>query len=166
MKFSQLILQIFYGQPYRRRELTYKMIKEVFEKLKLERPALAPLRVWQAYEQLGETKETPKNELIALVSLMRKISGIDAQLTAFDKTVDKNFQTWVFNKQSGALKFNEEQMNWLRMMKDYVVHSFHIEKDDFDLNPFDAVGGLGKMWQLFGVETDALIDELNEALAA
>ncbi len=159
-------LQIFYGQPYRRRELTYKMIKEVFEILKLERPALAPTRVWQAYEQLGETKETPKNELIALVSLMRKISGIDAQLTAFDKTVDKNFQNWVFNKQSGALKFNEEQMTWLRMMKDYVVHSFHIEKDDFDLNPFDAVGGLGKMWQLFGAETDALIDELNEALAA
>ncbi len=159
-------LQIFYSQPYRRRELTYKMIKEVFDTLKMERPTLAPLSVWRAYEQLGQTKETPKNELIALVSLMRKISGLDAELTSFDKTVDRNFQTWVFNKQSGATKFNEEQMNWLRLMRDYVITSFHIEKDDFDLNPFDAQGGLGKMWQLFGDATEGLIDELNEALAA
>jgi type I restriction enzyme, R subunit len=159
-------LQIFYGQPFRRRELTYKMIKEVFEKLKMERPTLAPMHVWRAYEQLGQTKDTPRNELIALVSLMRKISGLDTDLTTFDKTVDRNFQTWVFKKQAGATKFNEEQMTWLRMMKDYVINSFHIEKDDFDLNPFDAHGGLGKMWQLFGSDTDALIDELNEALAA
>jgi type I restriction enzyme, R subunit len=159
-------LQIFYSQPYRRRELTYKMIKTVFDTLKLERPTLAPLSVWRAYEQLGLTKETPKSELIALVSLLRKISGLDADLTAFDKTVDKKFQTWVFNKQSGATKFNDAQMNWLRMIKEYVVTSFHIEKDDFDLNPFDAEGGLGRMWQLFGADTDGLIDELNEALAA
>ena len=57
-------------------------------------------------------------------------------------------------------------MNWLRMIKEYVVTSFHIEKEDFDLNPFDAEGGLGRMWQLFGADTDGLIDELNEALAA
>ncbi len=63
------------------------------------------------------------------------------------------------------LKFNEEQMQWLRMIKDYVVNSFHIDKDDFDLNPFNAQGGLGKMWQLFGDQTDSIINELNEALA-
>ena len=27
-------------------------------------------------------------------------------------------------------------------------------------------GGLGKIWQLFGGETDGIIDELNEVLAA
>ena len=30
------------------------------------------------------------------------------------------------------------------MIKDYVTNSFHIDKDDFDLNPFNAQGGLGK----------------------
>ncbi|MCB0752742.1 MAG: type I site-specific deoxyribonuclease, partial [Ignavibacteriae bacterium] len=78
----------------------------------------------------------------------------------------KNFQDWVFKKQAGATKFNEEQMQWLRMIKDYVVSSFHIDKDDFDLNPFNAQGGLGKMWQLFGEQTEEIINELNEALAA
>ncbi len=48
----------------------------------------------------------------------------------------------------------------------HVAASFHIEKDDFDLSPFNAVGGLGKMWQLFGEQTDKIIQELNEALAA
>ncbi len=43
---------------------------------------------------------------------------------------------------------------------------FHIEKDDFDLDPFNAQGGLGKMWQLFGDQTEEIINELNEALAA
>jgi type I restriction enzyme, R subunit len=51
-------------------------------------------------------------------------------------------------------------------IKDYVVNSFHIDKDDFDLNPFNAQGGLGKMWQLFGDQTEEIINELNEALAA
>ena len=159
-------LQIFYNQPYQRRDVTYSMIKEVFDILKTEAPTLAPVRVWHAFEHLGKTKESPKNELIALVSLIRHVCGIDAQLTGYDKTVDKNFQNWVFTKQSGALKFNEAQMHWLRLMKDYIANSFHIEKDDFDLNPFDAIGGLGKMYQLFGSDMEAIITDLNAALVA
>jgi type I restriction enzyme R subunit len=81
--------------------------------------------------------------------------------------VDSNFREWVFKKQAGnAPKFSEEQMNWLRMIKDYIAGSFHIEKDDFDLSPFNAQGGLGKMWQLFGEKTEEIIEELNEVLAA
>jgi type I restriction enzyme, R subunit len=159
-------LQIFYNQPFRRRELTYTMIKEVLEKLQNDKPALAPMAVWRAYVALGACSGSPRNELTAIVSLIRKVSGLDTTLTAYDKTVDKNFQDWVFKKQSGAIKFNEEQMQWLRMIKDYVTNSFHIDKEDFDLNPFNAQGGLGKMWQLFGDKTEEIINELNEALAA
>lgn len=159
-------LQIFYNQPYRRRELTYQMIKDLVERLKTEKPLLAPLRVWEAYEQVEGNKGGLKNELIALVSLVRHISGWDSSRTPYDKTVDRNFQEWVFKKQAGSLKFTEEQMNWLRMIKDYIAGSFHIEKEDFDLSPFNAQGGLGKMWQLFGEKTDEIINELNEVLAA
>jgi type I restriction enzyme R subunit len=159
-------LQIFYNQPFRRRELTYTMIKEVLEKLQSDKPLLAPLTIWRAYEALEECNGSPRNELTAIVSLIRKVSGLDTILTAYDKTVDKNFQEWVFKKQAGATKFNEEQMQWLRMIKDYVISSFHIEKDDFDYNPFNAQGGLGKMWQLFGEQTEEIINELNEVLAA
>lgn len=159
-------LQIFYNQPFRRRELTYAMIKEVLEKLKSDKPLLAPLNIWRAYEALEECNGSPRNELTAIVSLIRKVSGLDTTLTAYNNTVDKNFQEWVFKKQAGATKFNEEQMQWLRMIKDYVIGSFHIEKEDFDYNPFNAYGGLGRMWQLFGDETEEIINELNEVLAA
>lgn len=94
-------LQIFYSQPYRRRELTYSMIKELLEKLKLDKPALAPFRVWQAYEQLDNVNcGNPKNELVALVSLVRRVLGIDGVLIPYDKMVDKNFQEWAFKKQA------------------------------------------------------------------
>jgi type I restriction enzyme R subunit len=62
--------------------------------------------------------------------------------------------------------FSEEQMQWLRMIKDFVANSFHVEKDDFELDPFNKQGGLGKMWQLFGEQTEGIINELNEILVA
>src|SRR3970282_2016934 len=95
-------LQVFYNQPYRRRELTYTMIKEVLEKLQNDKPTLAPMNVWRAYEALEQGTGSQRNELTAIVSLIRKISGIDTTLTSYDKTVDKNFQDWVFKKQAGA----------------------------------------------------------------
>jgi len=160
-------LQIFYSQPYRRRELTYRMIKELFEKLKAEKPTLAPIRIWQAYEFLDHVKGgDPKNELTALVTVLRRAIGIDNTLTPYDKTVDKNFREWVFRKQAGPLKFTTEQMEWLRMIKDHVATSFHLDKEDLDYAPFDAKGGLGKLWQLFGDQTDEIIAELNEGLVA
>jgi type I restriction enzyme R subunit len=161
-----IALSIFYNQPYRLRELTSSMVKDVLEKLKMDKPLLAPLYVWQAYEQLEEVNgKSPKSELVALVSLIRRVTGMDDKLTAYDKTVDRNFQKWVFEKQAGALKFNEEQMDWLRMMKEHIATSFHIEVDDLDYTPFDAHGGRGMMFQLFGSGMNAVISEMNEALA-
>lgn len=159
-------LQIFYAQPYRRRELSYTLIKDLAERIKSNKPILAPLAIWKAYEQLEKVTGQPKNELVALVSLVRNVAGIDAALTAFDKTVDRNFQDWIFKKQAGTLKYTEEQVQWLRMIKDYIANSFGVEKQDFEYTPFNALGGLGKMWQLFGEETDSIITELNESLVA
>ncbi|MBL7936043.1 MAG: DEAD/DEAH box helicase family protein [Bacteroidia bacterium] len=160
-------LQIFYAQDFRHRTFTYKMIKDLCDTLKTQKPLLAPLTVWKAYEQLEKANGSAKNELIALVSLIRRVIGIDSTLTAYDKTVDKNFADWVWKKQAGnAPKFSEEQMQWLRMMKDYIANSFNLEKDDFDLSPFNAQGGLSKLWQLFGEQSDEIISELNEVLVA
>lgn len=94
-------LQIFYSQPYRRRELTYTMIKEVLEKLVAEKPSLAPMHIWRCYEQLERVTGQPKNELIALVSLLRNVTGMDTTLTDFSKAVDKNFRDWILKKNAG-----------------------------------------------------------------
>ena len=161
-----IALQIFYDRPYRRRELTFKMIRELVDTIVADKPVLAPLSVWRAYELLESVSGQPKNELTALVSLIRKVAGIDATLTSYDKTVDRNFQNWVFKKQAGTLKFTEEQMQWLRMLKEHIAASISVTADDLDLTPFNAKGGKGRMWQLFGSEMEKIIIELNEALAA
>nr|BFF38444.1 hypothetical protein BACY1_02490 [Tenacibaculum mesophilum] len=161
-------LSIFYNQPYNRREITFKMIKEVFDKLTLEKPMLAPETVWNAYATLEDVKSLqPKDELTALVSLIRRACGIDSELKAFDKTIDENFKNWIFKQNAGQHnRFTNEQMDWLRMIKDHVVSSYHIELDDLDYTPFDSQGGRGKMFQLFGNEMNEIINELNEVLAA
>ena len=159
-------LQIFYDQPYRRRELTFQMIKELVDTIVADKPTLAPLGVWRAYEVLEKVSGQPKNEFVALVSLIRKVAGIDATLTSYDKTVDRNFQDWVFKKQAGTLKFTEAQMQWLRMIKDHIAASVSVNVDDLDYTPFIEDGGKGKMWQLFGEESESIINEMNEALAA
>ena len=172
-------LSIFYNQPYNRRTITFTMIKEVMEKLKLDKPLLAPDYVWDAYNTLESkdglfavqtqriASQQPKDELTALVSLIRKACGIDQKLTPYDKTIDDNFNKWIFKQHTGQHnRFSAEQLDWLRMIKDHVVSSYHIEIDDLDFTPFDAKGGRGKMHQLFGNEMNEIINELNEVLAA
>ena len=160
-------LTIFYSQPHRRRELTYAMIREVSDRLKSDRPLLSPLRVWQAYALLDEYKGSqPASELTALVALIRRVCGVDATLSPYAETVRRNFQNWIMTHHSGGgEKFNEEQMEWLRMIRDHISHSFHLEHRDLDMAPFDGKGGMGRMYKLFGERMDGVIDELNEALA-
>jgi type I restriction enzyme R subunit len=161
-------LEIFYDQPHRRREVTYGMIREVMDKLRTDRPSLAPFRVWHAYGQLdGYKGKHPINELIALVAVIRRVCGIDKTLATYDATVRRNFQNWMLKRHAGAgEKFNEEQMQWLQMIRDHIISSFHFERDDLEMAPFDRQGGLGKMYQLFGADMDKLIDEMNEELVA
>lgn len=159
-----IALQIFYTQPYRRRELNYKMIQEVLEKLKLERPLLAPMQVWRAYEQLEKATGSPKSELIALVSLLRRISGIDSTLIDYSNKVDLNFRDWILKKNAGQHnRFTEEQMSFLKMIKSHIANSLSFEPDDFELI---EQGMLGRAYNAFGQELYTLIDELNTELAA
>lgn len=162
-------LEIFYDQPHRRREITYDMIREVMDKLKADKPALAPVRIWNAYSQLDNYKGSqPVKELTVLVALIRRVCNIDQTLSGYDATVRRNFKHWVFKKHQAdaGKKFSEEQMQWLQMIRDHIINSFHLERDDLEMAPFDSQGGLGKMHQLFGADMDDLIDEINQELAA
>lgn len=161
-------LTIFYEQPFRRREVTFHMIEQVMAKLRADAPKIAPLRVWQAYQQIENYRgRPPLNELTALVALIRRASGIDSKLSAFDDTVRRNFQDWIMGQHAGTPnKFTAAQTAWLQMIRDHITTSFHLERDDLDMAPFDREGGLGKMYQLFGDRMDSLVEELNEALVA
>jgi type I restriction enzyme R subunit len=161
-------LSIFYREPHRRRELTYSMIHELLEKLKADKPRLSPLRVWKAYSLLDNYQgNEPTSELTALVALIRRVCQIDETLVNYEDTVRRNFQNWIMKHHAGNPdKFSPEQMEWLQMIRDHIASSFHIERDDLEMSPFDGKGGLGKMYKLFAANMDTMFDELNEALAA
>ncbi|WP_417794733.1 DEAD/DEAH box helicase family protein [Terasakiella pusilla] len=161
-------LAIYFNTPARRSEVTYPQIKALLDKLKQDRPKLAPLRIWQAYAHLDNyTDENPLTELTALVALVRRVCGIDSAITPFGSTVRKNFQDWIMKYHSGnSEKFNEQQMQWLQAIRDHIASSFHFERDDLDMTPFDAKGGLMGMYQQFGDKMDWVIEELNRELVA
>ena len=102
-------LTIFYGQPHRRSALTYQMIRDVPERLRKDKPRLAPLRRWQAYALLDEYKGgQPSTELTALVALIRRVCGM-TKPSHPKETVRRNFQNWIMQRHSGGgEKFNEE----------------------------------------------------------
>lgn len=161
-------LTIFYAQPHRRREVTFAMISGLIDRLRADRPILSPVRVWQSYTILDDVKgKDPISELAALIAAIRRACGIDAVIAPYACTVRRNFQTWIMRWHSGnGDKFTPAQMEWLHMIRDHIATSFHIERDDLQMAPFDAKGGLGKMYLVFGDRMDALLDEINEALAA
>ena len=161
-------LTIYFTQPARRAEVTYAMIKDVVAKLREDHPRLAPLTVWRAYALLDDYKgKNPVNQLTALVALIRRVCGLDETLTRHSDRVRRNFQTWIMQRHAGAgEKFSDEQMAWLRMIRDHLATSFTIERDDLEMAPFDAHGGMGRMYVLFGDGMDDVMAEMNEVLAA
>lgn len=52
------------------------------------------------------------------------------------------------------------------MITDHIATSLSISADDFDLAPFHEKGGRIKASQVFAGRLDAVLNELNEVLAA
>jgi len=104
--------------------------------------------------------------LTDIVSLIRYELKIDKELAPFSEIVNRNFKDWVFRKNAGHIQFSEEQMEWLRMIKDHIMTSMKITQDSFNFTPFDALGGIGKFYQEFGEDYDKILEELNEVLVA
>ncbi|MCL1876064.1 MAG: hypothetical protein FWF87_07400 [Synergistaceae bacterium] len=160
-------MTILYNGTWKTRPLTLQMIQEVYDAM--QKQNLSTERLWNAYsytqKDIVKTK-SPVSKLIDIVSLLRFELGITTELAPYSDTVNYNFMRWTMAKNAGHVHFTDEQMNWLRMVKDFIANSMAITPDDLDLAPFNRHGGLGKFYSLFGDGYEALLDEMNIALAA
>ncbi|MCZ7611116.1 MAG: DEAD/DEAH box helicase family protein [Ignavibacterium sp.] len=168
-----IALRIFYDQKMtsfqKMSSLTYAMIKELRDALMSPPYFLSVEQIWRAYERTEPKRvrhRTTVGMLTDIISLVRFELGIDNTLEQYSEIINRRFKEWVFKRNAGPVQFTEEQMEWLRMIKDHIVSSVRIEKEDFELSPFVDEGGLGKFYQLFGGETDKIIEEINKELAA
>ena len=73
---------------------------------------------------------------------------------------------WTLRRNAGAVHFTDEQMEWLRLIKDHIAVSLSIEPEDLDLSPFDHRGGLGRFYAVFGDGYEAILWEMNVELVA
>ena len=160
-------LTILYSGSYKARPLTLQMIQEVYDAL--QKRNLSAERLWNAYSCTQKDKvktKSPVSKLIDIVSLLRFELGIATELAPYSDTVNYHFMRWTMAKNSGHVHFTDEQMNWLRMVKDFIAESMAITPDDLELPPFNRHGGLGKFYTLFGDGYEKLLDEMNLALTA
>lgn len=163
-------LQIYFEQPHRRREVTLDMITDFIKQMESESTPFGIEAVWSAYHRIGRTEKPAfdGSREAAALALIRYVSDIDKSLVPFSTTVDANYKKWAFkwNNAHPGNKLTDEDAEFMRHVRDHYKTSLHIDRDDFNLIPFNEFGGYFRLKQIFGNETKAVIDELNEALAA
>ena len=81
--------------------------------------------------------------------------------------MEQRFNLWIGRQKKAGRDFNEEQMNWLKAIKDYLAANVEIAPADLMKDqPFTAWGGVIAARKLFGAELNGLLDDLSEVLAA
>ena len=162
-----IALRIIYSQTYKDRPMVIEGLKALYEKLKAQGVTID--RLWDCYAIKKPDKVRGKStmhQLADLISIIRFEMGYGDNLQPFAETVNYNFMRWTLKRNAGAVHFTDEQMEWLRLIKDHIAVSLSIEPDDLDLNPFDRRGGLGRFYEVFGDSYEAILTEMNIELVA
>ncbi len=175
-KDELLALQIIYNQPYDKRHLTFDMIKKLANSMKKPPYNLNTERVWLAFEQLDKDRVKQRSAdlpagkagklLTDVISLVRYGLEQNERLIPFHLTVNDRFKHWLKNQQKAGNEYSPEQLEWLTMIKDHIASSMEITVDDLSYVPFNAHGGAGKAYAVFGDRFSTIMTELNEVLAA
>lgn len=161
-----IALRIIYDQRYKDRSMAIKRLKALYEKLKAK--GVTVERLWDCYaiKKPEKVKKGTLAKLTDLISIIRFEMGYADNLTPFADKVNYNFMQWTLRRNAGAVHFTEEQMEWLRMIKDHIASSLSIEPEDLDLSPFDHKGGLGRFYDVFGDAYESILQEMNVELVA
>lgn len=159
-------LRIIYDVAYKDRPMIIEKLKELYEKLKSQ--GITVERLWDCYaiKQPDKVKRSTMSQITDLISMIRFEMGYAETLVPFVDKVNYNFMQWTFKKNAGHIQFTEEQMEWLRLIKDHIAVSLSILPEDLDLTPFDRKGGLLGFYDTFGDSYEQILQEMNVALVA
>ncbi|MBR6051299.1 MAG: restriction endonuclease subunit R, partial [Clostridia bacterium] len=161
-----LALRIIYDQRYKDRPMAISKLKTLYEKLKAQNITIE--RLWDCYaiKKPEKVRRGTVSQLTDLISIIRFEMGYADDLTPFADRVNYNFMQWTLRRNAGNVHFTDEQMEWLRLIKDHIAVSLSIEPEDLDLSPFDRKGGLGRFYDAFGDQYIAVLQEMNLELVA
>ena len=161
-----IALRIIYNESYKDRPMMIEQLKSLYEKLKKKNITID--RLWDCYyiKFTDKVKRGTVAQLTDLISIIRFEIGAMDELTSFADRVNANFKEWTFRKNAGYSQFTEEQMEWLRLIKDHIISSLSILDEDLDYTPFDHKGGLLGFYDAFGDNYKNILNEMNIALVA
>ncbi len=161
-----IALRIIYNQQYKDRPIAIEQLKSLYEKLKSK--GITMERLWDCYaiKKPDRVKGGTLGKIADLISIIRFEMGYADNLTPFADKVNFNFMQWTLRHNAGAVHFTEEQMEWLRLIKDHIATSLSIMPEDLDLSPFDRKGGLGRFYDVFGDKYEEILKEMNIELVA
>ena len=111
-------------------------------------------------------KATTGQHLADLIALVRHAIDPAAPLVPLEATVAERYSAGLAEREAAGGPFTPDQRKWLAAIRDHIATSLRIERDDFTDVPFSQMGGLGRAALVFGDTLDAILDELNERLAA
>lgn len=159
-------LRILYDQRYKDRYMAISRLKVLYEKLKAK--GITVERLWDCYaiQKPGKVKGGTLGQLADLVSIIRFEMGYVDHLAPFADRVNYNFMQWTLRRNAGSVHFSDEQMEWLRLIKDHIAVSLSVEPEDLELSPFDRRGGLGRFYEVFGAHYEDILREMNVELVA
>lgn len=161
-----IALRILYNEAYKDRPMAIERLKALYEKLKSG--GITVERLWDCYaiKRPDKVKRGTMAQLADLISIIRFEMGYADNLAPFADKVNYNFMQWTLRRNAGAIHFTEEQMEWLRLIKDHIASSLSILPEDLDLTPFDRKGGLLGFYNAFGDRYEQILQEMNVELVA
>jgi type I restriction enzyme R subunit len=100
--------------------------------------------------------------LVDIISMVKHAASEEALLLTAEERVRQAFE-----KVTAGRKFTEEQRQWLDRIRDHLVENLSIDQEDFEELPvFTRFGGWGRANRVFNGQLVAVINEINEAIAA
>jgi type I restriction enzyme R subunit len=153
--------------------LRYRQVKDLAAKLTGAPFNVNPKKpesvnhLWRAHWAIEPDKVRGRaHGLVDLVSLVRHAIKPDESVGPIAERVEDRYAAWLDEKAKAGVLFKTEERKWLDAIKDHIANALAIEQDDFSEVPFSNMGGLAKVYQLFGDRLPKLLEEMNERLAA
>lgn len=148
-------------------KISFEDIKDLSRELRKPPYEISPDEIWNAYQRIDNARVKPlgdKKNPSNIIALTKFALGNSEILEPYADSVDRKFRKWLDENMEEGKNYTEEEMEWLKMMRDYISSFLEIDMLSFNQPPFVNKGGAAKAYNIFGPELNRIMFEFNEKL--
>jgi type I restriction enzyme R subunit len=161
------LIHVLYSQP-KGATVTFRELSDLSDRIAAPPRSWSIALIWNAYRALegDHVRKSDRHTATDLISLIRFTLEQEHTLVPFGDLVEQRYQGWLDSQQQAGVTFTEVQLWWLERIKDTIVQSAQFNLTDLELAPFSERGGVDGISRDLGSQAQAIIEEMNRALAA